>query len=225
MKTIKAIVFDFDGTLTKGKNQNVWKALYQKLGYDTGINSAYKKAYIDFINDKLGYEPWVEINEKDFKNAGLTKAIFDETAEKFNLIDGLKDVLKYLKQQGIKIYVLSGNFGYLIRNTLGDLCEFFDEISANEIIFDKNGNLLKLVATKYDYKGKPDFIFKIIKELNISAGEVCFVGNGANDVFVYQSGAKTICINPIDADENNQKKWSYVLKNVTDLKQILDYID
>ena len=41
----KAIVFDFDGTLTK-KDQNIWKMLWEKCGYDTGPKSLYVNLYI-----------------------------------------------------------------------------------------------------------------------------------------------------------------------------------
>ena len=37
MKT-KAVFFDFDGTITHQLNIDTWKALYMKLGLDTGEN-------------------------------------------------------------------------------------------------------------------------------------------------------------------------------------------
>lgn len=221
----KAVLFDFDGTLTYGDYNNIWKSLYQVLGYSTDHNSDYYMSYLNFVEGKYDYDAWVKINETDYLNGGLTKTIFDEVSQNEKFIEGLEQVLITLKKKGIKLYVLSGNFGYLIRKTLGDLSLYFDDISANEIVFNDDGTLSHLVATKYDFEGKADYITKIKDELQIDASEICFVGNGENDAFAYRSGAKTICINPVNADEENQEKWTCVLKDVTNLSEILDYIE
>ena len=39
---MKAVFFDFDGTLTC-KSPNIWKSIWEELGYDTGAGSEYKK--------------------------------------------------------------------------------------------------------------------------------------------------------------------------------------
>lgn len=221
----KAVLFDFDGTLTVGNYNNIWKALYQVLGYPTDRNSSYYLTYVDFVNGKFDYEKWVSINEADFKAAGLRKETFDQVMSEIKLIDGLETVLETLKQKGIKTFVLSGNFKYLIKRVLGDLADYFEDISANDIIFDENGNLEKVVATKFDYEGKPDYIKKVMEEHSLAAEEICFVGNGENDGFAYRSGAKTICINPDHADEENQEKWAAVIKESDNLKDILEYIE
>ena len=224
MKT-KAVVFDFDGTLTIGRANNVWKMLYIALGYDIGEGSNYKNSFLSFKNKEYDYASWVEVNKSDFIKAGLNKTIFNNVLTEINLIRGLEKTLKTLSEKGIKLFVLSGNIKYAIKSVLGDLADYFTEISANDAIFDNNGNLKDLVATKYDFEGKADFIVKVREELNVEPDEIVFVGNGSNDVWAYRSGAKTICINPKDADENNNEKWHVVLKSVKDLSEILEYID
>ena len=221
----KAVIFDYDGTLTFGDYNNIYKSLYQVLGYATDRNSAYYQDYVDFINFKIDYAGWVKINEEDFKNGGLTKDIFDSVTENIKLIKGLEKTLKTLHESGVKLYVLSGNFVYAIKKTLGKLAELFTEISANEVHFNEDGTLSHLVATEFDYDCKPKFIEKVINELGVLPEEICFVGNGENDKFAYRAGAKTICVNPVDADEDDAEKWACVLKNVTNFEKILDYID
>ncbi len=221
----KAVIFDYDGTLTFGDYNNIFKSLYQVLGYATDRNSAYYQDYVDFINFKIDYAGWVKINEEDFKNGGLTKDIFDSVTENIKLIKGLEKTLKTLHENGVKLYVLSGNFIYAIKKTLGKLAELFTEISANEVHFNEDGTLSHLVATEFDYDCKPKFIEKVINELGVLPEEICFVGNGENDKFAYRAGAKTICVNPVDADEDDAEKWACVLKNVTNFEKILDYID
>ena len=107
----------------------------------------------------------------------------------------------------------------------GPLAKYFTEISANEAIFDEDGTLVDLIATKYDFEGKADFIVKVREELGVKPDEITFVGNGSNDIWAYKSGARTICINPKDADEDKTEKWTKVLPIVKDLSEILEYID
>ena len=224
MKT-KAVVFDFDGTLTVGRANNVWKMLYLKLGYDIGDGSNYKNSFLSFKNKEYDYSSWVAVNKADFIKAGLNQNIFNEVLTEVKLISGIEKTLKELTNKGVKLFVLSGNIKYSIKHVLGDLSKYFTEISANDAIFDENGNLIDLIATKYDFEGKADFIVKVREELGLNPNELVFVGNGSNDIWAYKSGARTICINPKDADENNNEKWTKVLPVVKDLSEILEYID
>ena len=221
----KAVIFDFDGTLTIGRANNVWKMLYLTLGYDLGEGSSYKSSFLKFKSREIDYASWVEINKQDFVRAGLNREIFDSVLKEIKLIQGLEDTLKTLTEKGVKLFVLSGNIRYAIKKVLGDLAGYFTEISANDVIFDEQGNLENLVPTKYDFEGKADFIVKVRDEIGAEPNEIVFVGNGSNDVWAYKSGAKTICVNPKDADENNNEKWTKVLPVVKNLTEILDYID
>ncbi len=221
----KALFFDFDGTLTIGRSSNVWKMIYVALGYNTGEGSSYKKSYLNFVEGRCTYADWVEINKHDFQNAGLTKNIFDEVLTDLTFIDGIEETLKVLTEAGVKLFIVSGNMNYAITKALGSMLKYFTEISANFISFDEDGKLDKMIATSYDYEGKADYIFKVQKEYNILPQEMVFVGNGPNDIWAYKSGVKTICINPKDAEENDAKIWNIVLTGVTNLTEILKYID
>ena len=221
----KAVVFDFDGTLTISRANNIWKLLYLKLGYSIDDNSNYKKSLQSFKSKKYDYSHWIEINKSDFISAGLNKKIFDKVLKDVQPIPGLESTLKTLSKKGIKLFLLSGNIKYSIRYVLGDIADIFEEISANDAIFDEKGILIDLIATKYDFEGKADFISKIKDEYSLKPEEITFVGNGSNDVWAYKSGARTICINPKQADEDDSKKWTKVLPNVKDLTEILEYIN
>lgn len=221
----KAVVFDFDGTLTISRANNIWRLLYLELGYDISDNSHYSKSLQSFKSKQYDYSHWVDINKNDFISAGLNKKIFNKVLKGISLISGLETTLKTLSEKGIKLFLLSGNIGYSIDYVLGNLTNYFTEISANEAIFDESGNLIDLIATKYDFEGKADFISKIREEFSLRPEEITFVGNGSNDVWAYKSGAKTICINPRGADEDDHKKWTNVLLDVKDLTEILEYID
>ena len=223
MKKIKAVVFDFDGTLTKS-NENIWKRIYQKINYPVDKTSSYYTSYVDYINNKIDYNTWVEIGEKDFIAGRLTKSMFYEICSDYKLFNGVIETLLKLKNDNIKLYVLSGNFVEAIKFVFQENSNLFEDISANQIRFYKNGNIEKLISTKYDFEGKATYLQNLIKNNNLSSDEICFVGNGDNDIYAYQAGVKTICINPVNANESNKTIWSNVIKPCTDLNEILEFI-
>jgi len=65
---------------------------------------------------------------------------------------------------------------------------------------------------------------KVIKKLGIKPQDVCFVGNGDNDEWVYQTGCKTLCINPDGADFANKEKWSGCIEHTDNFEDILSFI-
>lgn len=224
MKT-KAVFFDFDGTITHQSNIDTWKALYMKLGLDTGENSSYHQSYVDFINNKYDYAKWCDISANDYINAGLTLDLFNETVKDIKLYDDAMEVFETLANSGVGLYVISGNFIKAIEQTLGDCLKYFKGIAGNEIVFDKTGKMSGIISTKYDYEGKADFIIETMEKMGLSSEEVVFVGNGENDVFAHRSGAKTICINPTNASEDCEKIWDYVIKETDKLSSILQFIE
>ena len=223
MNKIRAVIFDFDGTLTKS-NENIWKKLYLKLGLLVDKNSNYYKSYIDFINKKYDYQSWVKVNEDDFKKGGLTESIFYEIAGEYELFNGVIETIKLLRKQNIKLYILSGNFVQAIKYILGENKDYFNDVSANNIYFDNSSFIKEITPTIYDFEGKATYIKNIMINENLSPEEVCFVGNGDNDIYAYRAGVKTICINPVNAKEDDEMIWSNVIKNCKNLEEILKFI-
>jgi len=223
MKT-KAVIFDFDGTLTTS-NDDIWEKLYHKIGMSTDINSNYCLFYKKFKSGEFDYFQWCDACVQDYINVGLTKALFESAASEISLLSDAEEVFKFFHDNGIKLYVLSGNIAEAIKFILGDNLKYFEDICANEFYFEANGSLNHVITTKYDFEKKADYVLKIKEELNVQVNEICFIGNGENDVYVHKSGATTICINPINADEENKNKWDYVVKDTKNLKDILKYIN
>ena len=75
---IKAIVFDFDGTLTK-RNQNIWKMLWEACGYTTDKQSLYAKLYVKHVITKeITRKQWFDLTCEAFKRKNLTYFDFYE---------------------------------------------------------------------------------------------------------------------------------------------------
>jgi hypothetical protein len=54
--------------------------------------------------------------------------------------------------------------------------------------------------------------------------EIMFVGNSKNDDWAYQSGGRTLCINPHDTTFSNSRIWHHTIRSLIDLEEILPYI-
>jgi phosphoglycolate phosphatase-like HAD superfamily hydrolase len=107
---------------------------------------------------------------------------------------------------------------------LGDLYDVFDEVHANDLVFDKKGSLRHIRGTAYDFEGKAEFIKGVIGRQEVSPLEVLFVGNSVNDVWASRSGAATLCVNPHFTNPNDVRHWSYCVRSMKDLREILPFV-
>jgi len=58
---MKAVIFDFDGTLTE-KRGNLWKKIWSTLGYEIGEGSYYMRLLNSFLDNKLTHKRWCELS-------------------------------------------------------------------------------------------------------------------------------------------------------------------
>ncbi len=219
----KAIVFDFDGTLTHPQNgETTWEKIWLKLGYE--INEC-AKLHQQFSRAKISHRKWCQITEQKFKQKKLDKKILDEISDEIILVDGVFETLKELSDSGITLYVCSGSINYIISRVLGENKFYFEEIKANRFTFDRSGFLKDIIGTKYDFEGKSDYLKQIALENDIQPYEILFVGNSLNDEWAHQSGALTLCVNPRLTNPDQHIQWSYSIRSMSNLSQIKKFIN
>ena len=153
---MKTVIFDFDGTLHLG--YNIWRTLWQRLGYYTHDASYFKKLFDAFKNGEVNHSEWTQLTCKSFCHKRLSKQLVANTAEGITLLDGAEETFKTLKSKGYRLLIVSGNIEEVIRQVLGDHQKFFDGIYANKFIYDKHQKLKAIQGTQYDYDGKAAFI-------------------------------------------------------------------
>lgn len=222
-KIKKAVVFDFDGTLTK-TNQNIWKMLWEACGYPTNKDSLYAKLYVSHVIKKeITRKQWFDLTCEAFKKKNLDFVMLYNTSKQIELIKGLGETLKILNKNGFSLFIVSGCIKEAIEISLGLNTIYFDYIESNRAIFNEAGKLLKLIPTNFDYEGKAKFIEKI-KEKGYRAENIYFVGNSDNDEWAYTTGCKTICINPDKTDGSDSKVWHTTIEKLDNLKHILPFI-
>lgn len=215
---MKAIIFDFDGTLTK-KNDNIWKRMWQCLGNEEELNSCRINLFARFINREITHKQWCDLTLKAFQEKSFTKQMLDIITDDMSLIQGAENLIKYLHAQGIELHIVSGGIKSVIKKVLGSNCQYFSVINANEILFDIYGNITEIIATKYDHEGKATYIKELCEKKGYKPNEVLFVGNGFNDEWVYKSGVGTLCVNPDNTKSENYTIWNKVIytDNLMDL--------
>ncbi len=217
---MKAVFFDFDGTLTT-KSPNIWKAIWRTCGYETTKDSYFTELFTKFIKGQISHQKWCDLTCEKFKDKKFDIYKLKDISKQINLIDGLEYFLKELKSQGYSLHIISGNIKQVIHMVLGNNVKYFDSINANKFEFNEKGNLKKIHGTNYDFEGKAKFIDEYKLKTNSRAEDLYFVGNSDNDEWAYKSGCKTICINPENTDINNSNVWHKVRKNVTNINEIL----
>ena len=218
---MKAVVFDFDGTLTK-KNNEIWGKMWKAIDACDVDYLLYKK----YASGEINYKQWCEEIEKEYIKHGFNEEILYKIANEIQLMDNLDKTLKILKEQGYKLFIISGGVDKIIYNKLGTMVDYFDEIHACEFEFDNNGLLKHIEDTEYDEEGKKIFIDEYCLKNNESPQNITFIGNGDNDEYVYLSGCRTICINPQKkTNYENREIWNIVINDTEDMLDILKYFN
>ena len=68
---MKAVIFDFDGTLTEKKG-NLWKRIWKELGHDTGPDSYYVSLFKRFMDGNITHKEWCDLALVTFQEKGFT---------------------------------------------------------------------------------------------------------------------------------------------------------
>lgn len=219
---IQAVVFDFDGTLTNSKSRTTWESLWVMLGYDVKECQDLHRKY---DKGKLTHQEWCDKTAEKFIEKQLTQEQILQISKKIKLINGCKNTLEILNKRNIKLYIVSGSIKDIIKNVLGNAHNFFSDIQANEFIFDTQSSILtKIIGTKYDFEGKANYINLIAERMEISTSDILFVGNSNNDIWAYQSGANTLCINPSITNYHDDTVWHNTIVECKNLLEIIPFI-
>lgn len=218
----KAVVFDFDGTLTQpGDNRTTWEKIWVALGYSKEECFELHKR---FQRKEFNHERWCEMTLEAFKAANLRREHMAEIASGMPLVDGVAETLDELHKRGLKLFILSGSIKSIIRLVLGEMSEKFEEIKANELVFDSFGNIDKIEGTLFDFEGKAHFIKRIIRDYGLTPSNVLFVGNDYNDIFASRSGARTLCVNARFTNPADDEHWTDAIGEMLNLNEILKFV-
>ena len=214
---IRAIIFDFDGTLAI---LNIDFSLMREQVFDLmaryGIEEkTVREKYLLEIIDEVYQMLW----EKDPSAAeafhreshDILHEVEMKAAEEGRLIPGAEATLKSLRRKGIKVGIITRNCEEAVRKVFPDIDDFCD-------IFVSRDSVKKV-------KPHPDHLTYVTKSLNISGKESAMVGDHVTDI---QAGKrvdmKTIGVLTGRTREEEFEKAGadYVLEDMTEVSRLME---
>lgn len=177
------IVFDLDGVLL-----NEYLPELAKL-----VN---KEKEVDDITQQ-GIRQEIDWKEGLRKRIALLKGLHIEDAKKIadcmEYHDGVVETLGELKKYGHKIAVISGGFDVFEERLRRELK--IDFIITNKFIVEQGKiNGVKIIVDEHKEKN----LKKLREILELDLGDVIFVGDGTNDIGIFQNADYAIGLNPKD---------------------------
>ncbi len=219
---IKAVLFDLVGTLIKEENPNFIIESFQQTFKENGLS-----VNIELIKSNRGRNKreiidtiLIESNQPLNLNGKIITSfnnIIEQNLDNFSLMDGVKEVFSFLKENKIKVGLGTGLPKDLVTKILIHL-----KIKVNDFDF--------LETAEETGKGRPDpaMIFKMMNKFNIDKSEFLKVGDTKVDIQEGKNaGVKTVAILSGTQNENDilSEKPDYVIKTLKDLEGILRRIN
>lgn len=204
----KLAVFDFDSTLMDGETLEFFA---REIGIEEKIKTITDKAMrgeLDFFES---------LTERVMLLKGLSISKVDEICQALPIMPGAKETVKGLKDLGYKVVCFSG--GFRNATTLFAKELNLDAEFANILHF-KDDVLTGLVGGEMMFNNsKGEMLKRLQNLLNIDSENTLVVGDGANDLSMFQYAEKRVafCAKPI------LKKEANIIINTKDLTQILKY--
>lgn len=167
-----------DGVLTKWRSS--WRALHEYFGSLSLVsesNDAEK-----FLRGEITYEEWMRRDlEAIIKAFGRppTKEEIIKAFSRYELIEGAKDLVNFLKGRGVYTLIVSGGIDLLaeiVRRELG-----IDAAFANRLVFDEKGYLIPKGVEVVNPLKKGEFLKKLSRQLRIPLSEFMYVGDSEWD--------------------------------------------
>ena len=218
-KKIRAVVFDFDGTLAvlnidfSSMRERVFGLMKHYGVGEELINEKYLLEIIDEACQILWNEK-PEAVEKFYQEAHkIIHGIELKAAEEGKMLPGVKDALKSLRRKGLKVGIVTRNCEEAIRKVLPNIEEFCD-------VFISRNSIKKV-------KPHPEHLTAVMKALNISGEESAMVGDHPIDIQAGKRvGMKTIGVltGRTKKEEFEKAGADYVLKEASEVCGLIEEI-
>jgi phosphoglycolate phosphatase len=214
---MKAIVFDFDGTLAvltidfglMRRRVFEWMKSFG-IGEDR-IHEKYLLEIIDEVYHLLVMENNPAGAEAFYQGAHrILKEVELEAAAGGTLISGSKEILTFLRQKGIKVGIVTRNCGDAVRTVFPEIDDYCD------VFVSRDG--VKRV------KPHPDHLTSVLAALRVSGSEAVMVGDHVLDILAGKEvGMKTVGVltGYIKREEFEKAGADIILKNVSEIRQVL----
>ncbi|MHA2601986.1 MAG: HAD family hydrolase [Candidatus Thorarchaeota archaeon SMTZ1-83] len=207
---IRLVVFDVDGTLTS--HSSIWWRLHEHFG--TEVEG--KRFYDQYFAGEITYNQWADLDASLWKGQSVEEVMNVVKATK--LVPGATETVARLKDAGIKVAILSGGLDVLAEDVARRTG--VDYVLTNRLLH-SDGKLTGKVETRVGWGEKVQEIRSICNHFNVSLKETAFVGDGRNDLSVFDDVGLSIAFRPED-DEVAKAAMRTVREN--NLTLVLNHI-
>ena len=189
-------VLDMDGVLTT--NRSSWKIIHDTLGTDNRVN------YNLYLSGKISYREFMlrDIDEWLKAKPDITKEFILSIVKRIELRDGLLNFMERLNKSGFITAIVSGGL-YILAELLNQKVSF-DEIYANQLLFDSSGRLLRDGNIMVIPTQKGINVKDLQKKYSIPKEKTVSIGDTLNDFSMFTESHYSILLNP---EENNKNPY------------------
>jgi phosphoglycolate phosphatase len=216
-RDIKAVVFDFDGTLAvlnidfSQMRDQVFKLVRNHEIDESSIEEKYLLEIIDEVALILSKRNSSAAEEFYQKAHLILHEIEMKAAEEGRMIPGAKEALISLKREGIKVGIVTRNCEEAVRKILPDIETFCD-------VFISRDSIKKV-------KPHPEQLTSVLKALHVAGQETVMVGDHTIDIQAgKRMGMRTVGVltGRTERDEFKKAGADHILKEVTDIYRLLE---
>jgi phosphoglycolate phosphatase len=214
---IKAIIFDFDGTLAvlnidfNAMRERIFDLIRHFSIEEELIKEKYLLEVIDEACQILEKKDPSSVEEFYQKAHQILHQVEMVAAEKGKLIPGMEETLKNLRKRGIKVGIVTRNCDQAVRQVFPNIDIFCD-------VFVSRNSVRKV-------KPHPDHLTYVIESLKVSGDKAWMVGDHPTDIQAgRQAGMKTIGVltGRTKREGFENAGADYILENVTEISKLLE---
>jgi phosphoglycolate phosphatase len=215
---IKAVVFDFDGTLAvltidfglMKRRVLDWMKTF-RIGEER-VRERYLLEIIEEVYHLLTEDNNPSEAERFYRGSHqILKEVELEAATGGKLIPGSKETLDWLRQKGMKVGIVTRNCEDAVRKVFPDIDAYCD-------VFISRDGVKKV-------KPHPDHLTSVLRALQVSGPETVMVGDHVLDILAGKKvGMRTVGVltGYIKEEEFEKAEADFILRDVSKISQLLE---
>ena len=217
LHAIKAVIFDFDGTLAvlnidfSAMRERVFDLMRRSGIHEETIREKYLLEIIEEVYEMLWEKNPFGAERFYQESHDILHEVEMKAAGKGRLIPGAVGTLKGLREKGIKVGIITRNCEDAVRRVFPEIDDFCD-------IFVSRNSVKKV-------KPHPDHLTRVMNSLKISGEEATMVGDHIIDIQAGKRvGMKTIGVlsGRTKKEEFEKAGADYILKDASEVYKLME---
>ena len=200
-------IFDLDGTLTR--ERSIWEYIHKRLDKWYGFAEEYQKK---FLAGEISYEQFCERDAQVWRGMRLEELI--EIAKTVPFHPGGDELMKYLKNKGLKLALVSSGLSILsnwVHERFG-----FDYSVSNDLLHEE-GILTGKVKIQVYYDRKATWVKRILEQFGARPEESIAIGDSIGDLEMFRVVGFSIAFNSSCRDLDQIATHCVRSQNLTDI--------